>query len=315
MMVDADLERLAAGARWPRRAPGDDGPRVRVLVTGADGFVGRHLVRHLLRSGDDVAAACRPGGAPVDWSAGVAGGAGWRRSRSKSSRRRPSPRRWPGVRRRSSISRRSPPCARPARPRRGVGRQRGRHGAARGRRGAPAGGQDAHAAGDLDRRGLRGRHRRAARPRPIRCGPCRPTRPARSARRRRRSRPGGAPASRSWSRARFRIPGRGRARSTWCRRSRRGSATPGGRRRARCATGNLEPVRDLLDVRDVGRRLPACCWRAGRPGRRTTSPGARGRAGRGVPAARRDDRRGREAGDRPLADPGDRHPAPGRRLD
>jgi GDP-4-dehydro-6-deoxy-D-mannose reductase len=39
-----------------------------VLVTGADGFVGRHLVRHLLRAGDVVAAGCRPGGPAVDWS-------------------------------------------------------------------------------------------------------------------------------------------------------------------------------------------------------------------------------------------------------
>jgi GDP-4-dehydro-6-deoxy-D-mannose reductase len=40
---------------------------VRVLVTGADGFVGRHLVRRLLAAGDDVVAACRPGGPRVDW--------------------------------------------------------------------------------------------------------------------------------------------------------------------------------------------------------------------------------------------------------
>ena len=43
---------------------------MKVLVTGADGFVGRHLVRHLVSAGDDVAAGCRPGGDPVDWSNG-----------------------------------------------------------------------------------------------------------------------------------------------------------------------------------------------------------------------------------------------------
>jgi GDP-4-dehydro-6-deoxy-D-mannose reductase len=45
-----------------------------VLVTGADGFVGRHLVRHLLQAGDVVAAGCRPGGPAIDWSRDAGGG-------------------------------------------------------------------------------------------------------------------------------------------------------------------------------------------------------------------------------------------------
>lgn len=38
---------------------------MRVLVTGADGFVGRHLVDRLVEEDHEVWAACRPGGAPV----------------------------------------------------------------------------------------------------------------------------------------------------------------------------------------------------------------------------------------------------------
>jgi GDP-4-dehydro-6-deoxy-D-mannose reductase len=40
---------------------------VKVLVTGADGFVGRHLVRRLAREGHRIVAGCRPRAAPVDW--------------------------------------------------------------------------------------------------------------------------------------------------------------------------------------------------------------------------------------------------------
>jgi GDP-4-dehydro-6-deoxy-D-mannose reductase len=43
---------------------------VKVLVTGADGFVGRHLVRRLVRDGHGVVAACRPHGPAADWKDG-----------------------------------------------------------------------------------------------------------------------------------------------------------------------------------------------------------------------------------------------------
>ncbi len=42
---------------------------MKLLVTGADGFVGRHLVRRLAREGHQTIAGCRPGGRSVDWGA------------------------------------------------------------------------------------------------------------------------------------------------------------------------------------------------------------------------------------------------------
>ena len=43
---------------------------MKLLVTGADGFVGRHLVRRLTQAGHSVGAACRPGGRQVEWGDG-----------------------------------------------------------------------------------------------------------------------------------------------------------------------------------------------------------------------------------------------------
>ena len=42
---------------------------MRLLVTGADGFVGRHLIRRLAREGHRIGAGCRPGGPAADWGA------------------------------------------------------------------------------------------------------------------------------------------------------------------------------------------------------------------------------------------------------
>jgi GDP-4-dehydro-6-deoxy-D-mannose reductase len=44
---------------------------MKVLVTGADGFVGRHLVARLVQTGHAVIAACRPGVSETDWGQGV----------------------------------------------------------------------------------------------------------------------------------------------------------------------------------------------------------------------------------------------------
>jgi nucleoside-diphosphate-sugar epimerase len=49
---------------WVNHA--DRRPAVKISVTGADGFVGRHLVRRLVETGHEVTAGCRPGGEPLD---------------------------------------------------------------------------------------------------------------------------------------------------------------------------------------------------------------------------------------------------------
>ena len=48
------------------RSAGEGSPSVKILVTGADGFVGRHLVARLVETGHEVGAACRPGGEPLE---------------------------------------------------------------------------------------------------------------------------------------------------------------------------------------------------------------------------------------------------------
>ena len=56
-----------------RRPSRDDGRSVRrdgqamILITGATGFVGRHLVRRLLGAGETVRCFCRPGSPRVEW--------------------------------------------------------------------------------------------------------------------------------------------------------------------------------------------------------------------------------------------------------
>ena len=288
-----------------------------VLVTGADGFVGRHLVRRLRQSGDEVAAACRPGGAPVDWSVGAgrrcrssvlplemlpAESVG-RRPRLGSRRDRPSRRRGVGAR------------GRP-RPGPGLGDQRGRHGPARGRRGAPGPEPRSDAAAGLDRRGVRRRPWRAAAWKRTRCCRSRPTPRARSAPRRRCSRPGAGPACRVVIARPFPHTGPGTDAGSSCRPS------PSGCGRRRRSGG-----------RDGAHRQPGTGPRpARRPrrGRRLPAAAAARDAGRGV--QRRQRRRHlaartcsagsptmigvrRRAGHRPGAGPHERHPASRGRFD
>jgi GDP-4-dehydro-6-deoxy-D-mannose reductase len=53
---------------WYGCAAGNEScPEMKVLVTGADGFVGRHLVARLMKEGHEVRAACRPTTDPPTW--------------------------------------------------------------------------------------------------------------------------------------------------------------------------------------------------------------------------------------------------------
>src|SRR5207245_11265318 len=61
--LDAADELRGAGAYDGGRGPGAG--VVKVLVTGADGFVGRWLIRRLLADGREVYGAVRPGQSPT----------------------------------------------------------------------------------------------------------------------------------------------------------------------------------------------------------------------------------------------------------
>src|SRR5260370_7518607 len=61
--LDAEDELRRSGAHDGGRGPG--AAVVKVLVTGADGFVGRWLIRRLLSDGREVYGAVRPGQSPA----------------------------------------------------------------------------------------------------------------------------------------------------------------------------------------------------------------------------------------------------------
>ena len=309
MMVDADLERLTAAAALAQAPAGDDESRVRVLVTGADGFVGRHLVRHLLEAGDEVAAGCRPGGAAGRLALGApTSGRAWTRCRSRSSsdavdrrrarvgsgRDRPPGRGGLGARGAARIRARPGRSTPPARP-----------GSRPRRRACDAAGADPPLLLRLERRGLRRRPADGAR------GPRRdPLRPRLAV----RGQQGGRRDGRARGLAPHRPPGRGRPAVSAhrpgpepeLRRAGLRRAAPGGARRraprrcrpatsSRCATSSTCATWS---------RPTAAAARAGARARRTTSPAATGRlAGGGVPPARGADRCGRRAGARSGAGP------------
>ena len=263
-----------------------------MLVTGADGFVGRHLVRIFSRRATRCG-GCRPGGAagrlvarragrrrcdvlPLELTDGALGRDGARVAAARRSCT------WPRWRR----------CARRGGSRRGVGRQcgRARPGWRPRRRASRGGTADPRAAGGLDRRGVRRRPgaRRGRETDRARCR-CRPTRRARSAPRWRPSRPGAAPASGCWSRGRSRTPGPGQTpRLRACRpcvARLRGARRPGA---AQVPTGNLDAGARSARRARRGRRRTALLLARGDAGRGVQRRARRGRrAGGGVPAARR----------------------------
>ena len=307
MMVDADMERLAAAPLAARRA-------MTAAREGA-GHRGRRLCRTASGAAPAPRAATRwrrhagPGGPAVDWGAGRRRARRSRcRSRSRTTRR--SVRRSLGSGGGGSSGRRRIGAPGAAGSRAGPGRSTppGPPGSRPPRR-RPRGGRVDPLCSGVDRRGLRRRRRRPRVERPTRCGRSRPTRPARS-----------APRSQLSRRAPDRSPGHGRppvsshragpepdVRGAGVRRAARAARAVG--TRATVPTGNLDPVRDLLDVRDVVRRVSSLCSSTASPGEvYNVARGDGISAARAVRAAR-GLIGGRGAGGRPCAGSERRHPA------